>query len=309
MQENIYQLNQQINYKTQAIWNLTSEVEIVKSQFQIGEHLKAENIQLKLDLENLKMKNYDNLKILNNNYDIVKVENNINSIREIAELQGQLQILKGTIQDKDDHINQLELQIIGQKNLHNGIVQKPNSQFIEMIIRKAFQNQNQKKGDTSKLEDTDYYFNSFDSEQNLLKTLPRKLLKTLDLFIDIHGFFPDSYLSNYKQSGFLKATFFSIFSYGKYNFDMNGAVFNGPFGNAECLLVEQQQADRPKFYFKWKPNDPTFLEVVFCDSTGEKNLYYIMIISSKVFLRDCTAMKRIHEYQIKDDGNLGEKII
>jgi hypothetical protein len=133
----------------------------------------------------------------------------------------------------------------------------------------------------------------FDSEQDLLETLPKDALKTFDLFIQRHGFFrPWLHPS---QDNLIN-----------YPFSMDKAVVNGPFGDETCLQVE---SDEPKFYLKWEPNDHTYLAAGFFDSNGEVMLYCIVIRSSEVWLRDCTSNKLIHEYKVNSDGSLGEKTI
>ena len=93
------------------------------------------------------------------------------------------------------------------------------------MVLKAYQNKNQKEGDTSRLWNTDYVLKAFDSRQNLLKTLPRNLLKILHLFIERHEFFPASLdPSHYANSN--------------RSFVMDNAVFHGPFGDGEFLNVE-----------------------------------------------------------------------
>ena len=283
--------------------NLEARVLQLQSQLQGQDQLTAVNAQLTQQLEQFRTENSRNstrvtqLETENQNLKEqlkIQVQKIGNFESRVSQLQTQMQTLQNTLQYKDTQIAQLELQLKGYNDLQNVVVQKPNSQFIEMMVRKAFQNQNQKEGDKARLHNTDFIFKAFDSEQNLLKTLPRKLFKTLDLWIEKHEFFPASFLP-------------SQYNLNKYSLVMDNAVFHGPFSNGVYLQVEQQQSDKPKFYFKWRPNDHSYLAVAFCDSTSEKCLYFIGITNSRVYLGDYTTNERLHEYTINGDGSLGEK--
>jgi hypothetical protein len=64
-----------------------------------------------------------------------------------------------------------------------------------MMVKKAFKNKNQKEGDTGELFFCECSrFKKFDSEKDLLDSIPKNCFKILDLYIDKFGLFPDSYL-------------------------------------------------------------------------------------------------------------------
>ena len=291
--------NERIRIQTEDNVYLDTRVKQLQAQLQcpdqltevitkFNEQLGQTRTQNSLRITHLVIENQDIAQRLR-----IQVQKSGKFESRVSQLQTQIQTLQKTLRDKDTHIAQLQLQVKCHNYLKNGVVQKLDSQLIELMLRKACQNKNQKEDDRAKLHHTSLLLKDFDSEQDLLETLPKDALKTFDLFIQRHGFFrPWLHPS---QDNHIN-----------YPFSMDKAVVNGPFGDETCLQVE---SDEPKFYLKWEPNDHTYLAAGFFDSNGEVMLYCIVIRSSEVWLRDCTSNKLIHEYKVNSDGSLGEKTI
>ena len=178
---------------------------------------------LNLEQDNLKLVNANSLQMLNilgdyclNLKELLEMQKNLNLSTKLSMYVEELQSLQETVKDKDAQITNFQLQILGQNNLNRGLYKKLNRKFLEMMVKKAFKNKNQKEGDTGELFFCECSrFKKFDSEKDLLDSIPKNCFKILDLYIDKFGLFPDSYLQSFNQIIFSPIT--------------DNPVFHGPF--------------------------------------------------------------------------------
>ena len=212
------------------------------------------------------------------------------------------------MEDRMKYAEILEIELNQKMDLENGIFHKQNSQFLLTAVKKAFQNKNQKKSDKTQLTTfpkiysiitfglfQSYILKAFKSEYQLLDTIPIQLFKAFDQFVDIHGFFPTELL---------------VLDDNKtdYTFDVNDAVFRGPYGNRAHYVVEHLEKDKPHFFIQWSAELNSDLIVAFCDPTCKTIVSAIIMNEKEIYLQDFAASKRVHQYQITSDGNLGQKI-
>ena len=129
-----------------------------------------------------------------------------------------------------------------------------------------------------------------------MNTLPKKPIQLLNEFVQKHPILLQSALPPSEQNN------------TNYSFDLNTTLFHGPYWSGTYLRVEQQQADKPKFYVMWNPSDPNYIGIQFYNSTNN-DVYYLEIDSTSVYLYDQTTSKSIHEYKITPENKLGEKTV
>jgi hypothetical protein len=104
-------------------------------------------------------------------------------------------------------------------------------------------------------------YNRYDTEQELINTLPMNAIKILNQFLESNDvILPLALPEKYNNTS--------------YSFDARSAVFHGPYrgfrDGVEYLQVEQQQDDNSKFYIFWIASDPNTLSINFFRSKEEK---------------------------------------
>lgn len=178
-------------------------------------------------------------------------------------------------------------------NKNKILCERPSPFDIVTIIRRALSNKNQAEGSKAKFLNTSFQYNSFCDENDTLNTLPLEAIRVLDQFAQKHAILLPSAIP------FGHTT-------TDYSFDINNAIFHGPYGDDDRIQVEQQQTGMPQFYVKWSTNDDKHLDIEFFNHHG-KSLYYFFVTSSYACLYD-SCSGRI-EYEITSDGNLGKRTV
>ena len=86
----------------------------------------------------------------------------------------------------------------------------------------------------------------------------------------------------------------------EYSFDLNDCVISGPYTHWSTISVKIEQKNQNKPRFKIDYANDLFgpeLNIKFYDSsTSPKELYYIHVCNSYIYLQYCDTNKRMHRH-------------
>ena len=216
---------------------------------------------------------------------------------KVEELEGSLVTVKANLKQNEKELVRLELENKGLNEVNRELEvfrpppPPPLQPFdFEEIVKKGFQNKQQKDTDKSKMPSSDQLLFKFDSEQSLINTLPKTRIKILKQFIAKHEIF-------------LPSMFPPGFNLTNYSFDINSTIFHGPFCvSTNRYRVDHQQPDKPRFDVFWQSDDSNFLKIYFYKHNAGSSCYKLLMDSRTLTFNGTT------KYKITSDGNLGDKI-
>ena len=169
---------------------------------------------------------------------------------------------------------------------------------IYKMIQSAYSNNEQKESDHVILGYSNRATYSKDINlESLLDSFPKNAFKILNQFLQKHRIFKQSVMPLGLDQ-----------DHNTISFDMQTAVFNGPFSDGTFVYVEQTQNDKPRFSIQWMPQNHKYFQIVFYMSTECKEPLYTFMIFYIVCIKDFDTEEQYHCYKINSDGNLGEKI-
>ena len=137
------------------------------------------------------------------------------------------------------------------------VVNKPSPFNIESMVRRAFQNKNQAQGSTAKFRNDCFVYKTFESEQALVDTLPKRAIDLVNQFVEKHPILLPSVIPSQHDNT-------------NYYFDISDTIFHGPYVLNHHVQIEMQQDDKPLFYVWWILVEPDIPDWIFINFMGNE---------------------------------------
>ena len=274
----------------ETIWELAQQIDaevLIKKVQSISQSVKAMDERIaKVEIDLIKNK-YSGMvtkedTVPNELGQLLKVglQKIKNQDNKVAAFVGQVEALLVVVKEEGQWISYLEMKI------KNVFVDKPSPFDITTMTRNAFLNNTQAQGSKSTLYNTTRVYKTFESEQALLHTLPRKAIEVLNQWLE--------------QNAILLTTAVPSQSTNNtdYFFELSSATYHGPFTDGGgWLQIEQKQTDKPRFRFSWFTGCSSELYISFYNSSSTE-VYRLDITSSCIKHSNGTC------YNINSDGKI-----